>query len=137
MRKFWLWGNLLLAMLWLTVAGCASWGKATNNAFRPEDFADYLKRAGIKVDSVRELPPDPFRASGACAIMIEGSEIGVYKYDQTSMIQRKRLNRIAQERRTYINGIPYPVAVHGSFMIFGLDKNPRKREILQVLKKFK
>ena len=48
-----------------------------------------------------------------------------------------RLNRIARDTRTYINGIPYPVAVQGSFMVFGLDKNPQKREILRVLKKFK
>ena len=83
------------------------------------------------------LPPEPFRATSGCAIKVAGSEIGVYKYDQTSAVQRKRLNRIARDTRTYINGIPYPVAVQGSFMVFGLDKNPQKREILRVLKKFK
>lgn len=137
MRKIMFRMLLPLVAVLLPAAGCAGWGGAANNAFKPTDFADYLQREGIKVESVRDMPPEPFRATSGCAIKVAGSEIGVYKYDQTSAVQRKRLNRIARDTRTYINGIPYPVAVQGSFMVFGLDKNPQKREILRVLKKFK
>ena len=137
MRKIMFRMFLPLVAVLLLAAGCAGWGGAANTAFKPTDFADYLQREGVKVESVRDMPPEPFRATSGCAIKVAGSEIGVYKYDQTSAVQRKRLNRIARDTRTYINGIPYPVAVQGSFMVFGLDKNPQKREILRVLKKFK
>ena len=115
-------------------AGCMS---VDNNYLRPEDFADYLTRAGIKVDGVRPLLPDPFRATSGCGIMIAGSEIGVYKYDRTSRVQRKRLERLAEQGRTYIQGIPYPIEVRGSFMIMGLEKNTQKRAILRVFVSFR
>lgn len=135
--KVWFGIFLLPVMVLGLTAGCSLSKGAANNAFQPQDFADYLRREGVEVESVREMPPEPFRATSGCAIKVAGSEIGVYKYDQTSEVQRKRLTRIANETRTYINVIPYPVAVHGSFMVFGLDKNPRKQDILRALKKFK
>lgn len=125
---------VLLAALSAVLAGCMS---IDNNYLRPEDFADYLTRAGIKVDGVRPLLPDPFRATSGCGIMIAGSEIGVYKYDRTSRVQRKRLERLAEQGRTYIQGIPYPIEVRGSFMIMGLEKNTQKRAILRVFESFK
>ncbi len=125
---------VLLAALSAVLAGCMSFD---NNYLRPEDFADYLTRAGIKVDGVRPLLPDPFRATSGCGIMIAGSEIGVYKYDRTSRVQRKRLERLAEQGRTYIQGIPYPIEVRGSFMIMGLEKNTQKRAILRVLESFR
>ena len=120
-----------LAMLLLT--GCA----VNNNYLHPEDFAEYLRRDGIEVEGVRKLLPDPFRASDAAGIKVAGSEIGVYKYDQTARVQRERLEWIAREKRLYIIGIPYPVKVYGSFVFFGLDRNPAKRKILRTIEKFK
>ena len=125
--------SVAAAALMLSVAGCA----VNNNYLRPEDFAEYLRRDGIAVESVRKMPPDPFRASDAAAIKVAGSEVGVYKYDQTARVQVERLKRIAQEKRLYIIGIPYPVEVYGSFVFFGLDRNPAKRRILKTIRKFK
>ena len=121
-------------MLSCFFTGCTT---IDNNYLRPEDFAGYLTRAGIKVDGVRPLLPDPFRATSGCGIMVDGSEIGVYKYDRTSRVQRKRLERLAEQGRTYIQGIPYPIEVRGSFMIMGLEKNKQKRAILRVFDTFK
>ena len=42
------------------LAGCASFD---NNYLRPEDFAAYLERNGIKVEGTRPLTGDPFRAT--------------------------------------------------------------------------
>ena len=126
--KHWLWMLLLLCLL----SGCA----VDNNYLHPEDFADYLRRDGIEVGAVRKLRPDPFRASDGAGIMIAGSELGVYKYDSTAKVQVERLKRIADEKRLYICGIPYPVEVHGSFVFFGLDRNPSKRKIMKTIKKF-
>lgn len=134
MLKFYIRIVVLLAAVCCMFAGCAT---VDNNYLRPEDFADYLTRAGIKVDGVRPLLPDPFRATSGCGIMIAGSEIGVYKYDRTSRVQRKRLERLAEQGKTYIQGIPYPIEVRGSFMIMGLEKNKQKRAILRVFDTFK
>lgn len=128
MKHIW----LLFALLF--IGGCIS---VDNNYLQPQDITRALEREGIKVESVRPVLPDPFRATSGVAISIDGSEIGVYKYDQTSRVQRKRLAGIADSKRTYINGIPYPVVVHGSFMIMGLDKNKKKRQIIKALKYFK
>jgi len=115
------------------IAGCAEFD---NNYLQPREFATYLERNGVKVEGVRPLPGDPFRATSGCAVTVAGSEIGVYKYDRTSTIQNKRITRIGQTGRTYIEGIPFPVEVRGSFMFLGLEKNPEKHEILKVIDKF-
>ena len=129
--KFRFWMIPMLAMLF--VCGCT----VNNNYLHPEDFAEYLRRDGIEVEGVRKLLPDPFRASDAVAIKVAGSEVGVYKYDITARVQRERLARIAREKKLYIIGIPYPVKVYGSFVFFGLDRNPAKRKIFRTIEKFK
>ena len=123
----------LLAVLFLA-AGCSS---VRNNYLTPENFKVTLEQHGLKVDGVRELSPDPFRATSGCAFLIDGSEIGVYKYDRNSELQRKKLERIEKTGRTYITGIPYPAKVYGSFMIFGLEKNKHKRASLETLSHFR
>ena len=123
----------LTVPLMLLITGCS----VNNNHLRPEEFAEYLRRDGIEVEGVRKLMPDPFRASDAAGIKVAGSEIGVYKYDTTARVQRKRLARIADEKRLYIIGIPYPVKVYGSFVFSGLDRNPAKRKIFRTIEKFK
>ena len=124
---------LILTPILLLLTGCA----VENNYLHPEDFAEYLRRDGLEVESVRKLRPDPFSASDAAAVKVANSEIGVYKYDTTAEAQRKRLARIAKEKRLYIVGIPYPVKVQGSFVFFGLDRNPAKRKIIKTIEKFK
>ena len=124
---------LILTPVLLLLTGCA----VENNYLHPEDFAEYLRRDGIEVESVRKVPPDPFSASDGAAIKVADSEIGVYKYNTTAEAQRKRLARIAKEKRLYIIGIPYPVKVQGSFVFFGLDRNPAKRKIIKTIEKFK
>lgn len=127
-----MWMIPALSML-LFVTGCS----VNNNYLHPEDFAEYLRRDGIAVEGVRKVPPDPFRASDAAAVKVAGSEVGVYKYDTTARVQRDRLELISKEKRLYIVGIPYPVKVYGSFVFFGLERNPAKRKILRTIEKFK
>ena len=115
------------------LCGCS----VENNHLNPEDFADCLKRNDVKVESVRPLLPDPFKASTACAVLVGDSEIGVYKYDVSNDLQRKRLERIAQTRKVYIIGLPYYAYTHGSFVFVGLDKNKQKYAILKAIKDFK
>ena len=125
--------GIFAAALLLLSAGCA----VNNNFLRPEDFAERLKEDGVAVEGVREVSPQPFRASSGFAIKVAGSEIGVYKFDRTSRVQEKRLAGIAAEKKLFINGLPYPVIVSGSFVFMGLEKNPEKHRIIESIKKFK
>ena len=141
-NKYWL--QLMLVGAALLIGGCQNSAVdylvprlgVKNNYLEPQDFAEHLRRNRVEVGEVRPLPPDPFRASSACAIMVGDSEIGVYKYDVSSSVQKKRLEAIAEERRVYIIGLPYAAAVHGSFVIVGLDKNHHKHEIVRALRTF-
>lgn len=128
-----IWVRTLLLSSIIIISGC----QVQNNYLEPRDFVACLNRNGIDVEGVRPLTPEPFYATSAVGIKIAGSEIGVYKYDRMSVFQEKRLASIAKQKKLHIMGVPYPVAVHGSFVIFGLDKNLRKRDILKALKKFK
>ncbi|MCQ2380010.1 MAG: hypothetical protein MJ025_03700 [Victivallaceae bacterium] len=125
---------VIFAVACLILCGCSS--TPENNYLNPADFATYLGRAGVKVDGVRELPPDPFRANSGVGIMISGSEIGVYKYDTSIRVQAERIARLRETKRTYVCGIPYPIEVYGSFMVLGLDKNPSKHKIIKALHSF-
>lgn len=124
---------VILSATLLMLSGCYS---DNNNYLTPREFPVRLEEAGIKVTSVRDIPGAPFKATSGVAVMVENSEIGVYKYDRSSKVQAERIEKRKRTGRTYINGIPYPVEVHGSFMFMGLEKNPRKHEILKVIRRF-
>ena len=84
---------LSLALLLLTTAGCLA---PHNNYLEASDFVSLLKKEGLPVGEVRVIPAEPFRASTAIAIKVGDSEIGVYKYDRTSDMQKSRLEKIRQ-----------------------------------------
>lgn len=123
-----------LLVLATMLTGCRT--TVENNYLRPEDFATRLQQAGIQVKNVRSLPGDPFRATSGAGILIDDSEIGIYKFDRNSAPGKERLEQVTQSRRFYINGIPWPVEVRGSFAIMGLDKHRRKRDIIKVFDQF-
>ena len=122
----------LMAVIALATAGCA----VNNNYLKSQDFVTRLTDDGVKVDGFRRVLPDPFLANEGVAIKIAGSEIGVYKYDTSIRLQRNRLEKINRVKTLYIAGIPYPVVVRGSFVFYGLDKNPEKAKILKSIDKF-
>lgn len=119
--------------LLLLLCGCA----VENNHLNPNDFADCLRRNDIKVDDVHPILPEQIKATSACAVRVNGSEIGVFKYDVSSNVQRKRLERIAQTRKVYFIGMPFYAYVHGSFVFIGLEKCPQKHEVIKAIKKFR
>ena len=130
--------NLLAALgCTLMLAGC-SLSDNKNNYLRPEDFAAALNKAGLKIEQARRLDPAPLNATEAIELKIAGSGIGVYKFDRSVRVSRDRLERIKKSKRIHFNCIPYPIyEVHGSFIVVGLDKNPEKHRILEVLRNFK
>ena len=130
--------NLIFALTGLLVlSGCSSVDNK-NNYLKPEDFAAALTKAGVKIEQTRPLDPAPLNATEAIELKVAGSGIGVYKFDRSVRISRERLERIKKNKRIYFNCIPYPIyEVHGSFIVVGLDKNPEKHRILEVLRNFK
>jgi hypothetical protein len=123
----------VLAVAILMLTGCRSYD---NNYLRPEDFANRLRQAGFQVKSVRPLPGEPFRATSGAAILIDNSEIGIYKFDPNSVPGKKRLEQVKQSKRLYIKGLPFPVEVRGCFAIMGLEKHRMKRKIIEVFNDF-
>ncbi len=126
---------LCAAVTMLLGAGCIS-SRVENNYLEVEDFAVRLQRAGLPVTQTRRLDPAPFRATAGYGITVGESEIGIYKIDPTSPQGKRRLKQVTDSRRFYINGIPYPVEVRGSFAVMGLDKTPYKHQIIDVFDKF-
>ena len=121
----------------LLLAGCST-SDNKNNYLKPEDFAAALTRAGVKIERANRLDPAPLNATEAIELKIAGSGIGVYKFDRAIRISRDRLERIKKSKKIYFNCIPYPIyEVHGSFIVVGLDKNPEKHRILEVLRNFR
>ena len=118
-------------------SGCTLF-EVKNNHLRPEDFATQLIKDGVRVDAIRPLSPAPISATAAVELKIGRSNIGVYKFDTSIAVQKKRLERIKKSKRIFFNGIPYPVyEVSGSFIVVGLDKNKEKARILESLRNFK
>lgn len=123
----------LLSLAALLFSGCMT---VHNNHRTPLELAQHLVNSGIKVDQAQRLSPDPLRANDALAIMIDGEEIAVYKYNLDTKVQAERLEKIKGEGRAYLIGIPFPIMVQGSFLIMGLEKHPRKKELIEAIKTF-
>ena len=126
---------MLAAML--VCCGC-SWFEPDNNYLLPEDFARKLTKDGLPVTAARPRNPQPLSATAALEMKVGGSNIGVYKFDTSIKLQKKRLERIKKSKKIFFNGIPYPVyEVSGSFIVVGLDKHKDKERILKSLRDFR
>lgn len=121
----------LLSVLFL--AACAT----ANNHLTLGNAGDHFSSCGLKVESVQPIEPGVLKASSAMAMTISGKEIGVYKYDTTLEVQKKRISRIADDGFIYIVGLKYPVVVNGSFVMVGAHAHPRKAEIIKAFNSFK
>lgn len=109
-----------------------------NNYLQPDDFVRAMRKEGLKIERVNRLDPRPLGATEALEARVAGSGIGIYKFDRTAKVTSDRLEKIRKSKKIYFNGIPYPVyEVCGSFFVIGLDKNPEKHKILEVLRSFR
>lgn len=125
---------LTVCLTTVIIAGCAN----NNNYLQPADFVTAMRQAGLQVERVNPLDHRPLGASDALEAKVAGSGIGIYKFDRTAKISRQRLERIAETKKIYFNGIPFPIyETSGSFIVVGLDKNPEKHRILKVLRNFR
>ncbi|MBE6379480.1 MAG: hypothetical protein E7047_00950 [Lentisphaerae bacterium] len=108
-----------------------------NNHLTMMDFAYHLQDSGLKVVQVQPIRADVLRATGACAILIDNDEIGVYYFNTDVEQQRKILAQYHEDGFAYILGFRFPVFISGSYVVTGAEKHPKKKEIVKALRSFK
>jgi hypothetical protein len=118
--------------------GCAI-GRYDNNYKTMDDMSRHFLNSGLQVDAIHPLMPF-FRAQTACSMLIDGTEIGIYKYEVFSGITAKKnkekLDELYDKRYVYIEGLKYPILLNGTFMLIGYEKNPSRNKIIEVFQSF-
>ena len=134
----------------LFVAGCNSvdtsaptriddfdYTSVVNNHLTLMDFARHLYNSQLNVIQIQPIRADVLRALSAAAIMIDKDEIGVYYYNIDVEAQRDIIAKFHQDGFAYILGFRFPVFMAGSYVLTGVEKHPKKKEIIKALRSFK
>ena len=108
-----------------------------NNHLTIMDFAYHLRDSKLNVVQVQPIREDVLRATAAAAIMIDKDEIGVYYFNTDVEQQRSIIKKYHEDGFAYILGFRFPVFMAGSFVLTGVEKHPRKKEIAAALRNFK
>ena len=108
-----------------------------NNHLTLMDFAKHLYNSKLNVIQIQPIRPDVLRAMSAAAILIDKDEIGVYYYNVDVESQRNIIDKFHKDGFAYILGFRFPVFIAGSFVLTGVEKHPKKKEIVQALRSFK
>ena len=140
----------LSAITLLSLAGCNStdlskptrmddfdYRSVVNNHLTLMDFAKHLYNAKLNVIQIQPIRPDVLRAISAAAILIDKDEIGVYYYNVDVEAQRKIIAKFHEDGFAYILGYRFPVFMAGSFVLTGVEKHPKKKEIVKALRNFR
>ena len=136
--------------LMLFAAGCSStdlskptrmddfdYKSVVNNHLTLMDFANHLYNSKLNVVQIQPIRADVLRAMSAAAILIDKDEIGVYYYNIDVEAQRSILAKFHEDGFAYILGYRFPVFMAGSYVLTGLEKHPKKKEIVKALRNFK
>ncbi len=108
-----------------------------NNHLNLMDFARHLYNSKLNVIQIQPIRPDVLRAISAAAILIDKDEIGVYYYNTDVEAQRDIIAKFHKDGFAYILGFRFPVFMAGSFVLTGVEKHPKKKEIIKALRNFK
>ena len=101
------------------------------------DFARHLYNSKLNVIQIQPIRPDVLRAISAAAILIDKDEIGVYYYNTDVEAQRDIIAKFHKDGFAYILGFRFPVFMAGSYVLTGVEKHPKKKEIIKALRNFK
>ena len=69
-------------------------------------------------------------------IRVEGREVFLYVYNPKLKKQKHKLDQIRESKRLYINGVVFPAAVNGCFVMIEHETNINKKELLAAFEKF-
>ena len=120
---------IILSILFV---GCAS----SNNALHVRDLADCLSANGVKIEYIRPLKGGVIFADSGMEMGISGQKVAAYHFNTDMETQRKRIERIKNNKFVYIMGLKFPAVVKGSFVLVNVNPNPQKHEIIAAFKKF-
>ncbi|UDQ96610.1 hypothetical protein AAEX28_05995 [Lentisphaerota bacterium WC36G] len=126
---------ILFAVCFFT--SCTSFSEAENNNSTMIDILDHFKESGIKIEGVRPLMRKTVGAQIAMALVIAGSDVGIYKFDSKLKLQRERLEFAKKNGYIFIVGRKFEAFVNGSFVMISANSNKEKKKIIAAFKSFK
>ena len=130
---------LLSAVLVILVVNGCAWGRYDNNYKTLDDMTRHFVNSDLGVDAVKPVMPF-FGAQSGCSLLIDGTEIGIYKYEVISGAAAKKtkakLNDIYKKDYVFIEGLKYPVLLNGTFLLIGYETNKSRNKIIEVFQSF-
>lgn len=112
-----------------------------NNGVGVKPLLDHFSANGLKVGEVSLLNADAAHADAGFAVVVEGREIGIYKFDNTRKKQKERLAKISERGFLGVAGHKFTLgddlAVNGTFVLVDYKANPQGDKILEAFKSFK
>jgi len=124
--------NLTIFAFLFFGAGCAHKfsDDIKNNHQTIPDMVRFFEKKNITIEKIALMRLDVVNCDDALAVKIEGSEIGIYKFNIHIKKQCDRLQKITKEGYVYLAGIKKRVLVNGSFILVDSDLN-KKRELIE------
>ena len=128
---------LLITFAMFFITACSSTKpELKNNDKKLVDLLKHFESYGVKIDKVQRLESNFFHAEEALAVEIDGKEIGLYRFDLTFSKAKRKVEMVKKKNIFYIQAIPYPAVINGSFMMINYDKHPRGKEFVKIFKSF-
>ena len=130
--------TLLLAFTALFISACSSTpdNNFKNNDKKLIDLIKHFQSYGVVIESVQALESHFFHAEEALAVNIDGKEIGIYRFDLNFKKAKIKVDKVAQRGTFYIQAIPFPAVINGSFMMISHDTHKRSKEFVKIFKSF-
>ncbi len=79
------------------------------------------------------LYPEPAQAQSAYRLRIGERFIGIYYYDFTNRVQRKKLKEIEKDKVLYILGNPYRVVINGGYVFIDVYGHEFEKDIIKAI----
>ena len=130
--------QLLLAIFTVLIfTGCSTPEPVfKNNDKTLVDLVRHFQSYGIKIDTLQALEFDFFHAEEAIALSIDTKEIGLYRFDLTYKKAKHKVDMVTKKNIFYIQAIPFPAVINGSFMMISHDTHRRGKEFVKIFKAF-
>jgi len=119
------------------LAGCSTSEVVyKNNDKKLVDLVEHFESYGIAIESLQELESNFFHAESAVAVKIDGEEIGLYRFDLTYSKAKRKVDMVTKKGTFFIQAIPFPAVINGSFMMINHDKHNRGKEFEKIFAEF-
>ena len=136
MRKILNWNGIGTAagILFLLATVSCSGFKDNSDQTLQELVNHMVTQVGGTVDG--KVFPAPVKAMDGICIRVEGREVFFYVYNPKLKKQKHKLDQIRESKKLYINGVEFPAAVNGCFVMIEHETNIKKKELLAAFEKF-